>query len=147
MKITIAKNKNGIGELDEGNIIDLFTGESVEAGNHEVVGTIQPPKYLNHVQGKLFKQRMMGTIVSEFYLLGDVSARQKLRYVRMNDTVLMGFSDNHATMNGNVYFFKKCGEIEGKSVYTYLNDMVIKEDRIEWVHAGDSPTIVPNDIN
>lgn len=149
MKRIIAKNQHKfMGELDDDILVDLFTGEVMDAGAYKEVGFIDTPERLTRIYGNLYLHRMMGTPTLEFYMLGNVSARKKLRYVQMNHTVLMGFSDHYATPNGNVYFFKKCGEVEGVPVFTYLNDMVIKEDEIMWVHAGEnSPTKVPNNVN
>lgn len=149
MKRIMGKDKSGfIGEWDEGILTDLFTGEVRDAEREDIteVGFIDPPLHFNSLNGHLFKQQMMGTTVTPFYLLGNVSARQKLRYVRLNFTVLMGFADNHATGNGNVYFFSKCGEIDGVPVYAYRSDMVVKEEEIVWVHEGEY-THVPNQIN
>lgn len=142
----IGKDKSGmIGEWVGGYLTDLFTGEPKEVAVADVkeVGFLEMPKHLNSVKGSLFKQKMMGLTATDFYLLGNVSARAKLRYVRLNETILMGFSDNHNTPNGNVYYFRKCGEIDQAPVFTYLSDMVIKENEIVWVHPGEH-THVPN---
>lgn len=149
MKRIMGKDKSGfIGEWDEGILTDLFTGEVRDAERENIteVGFIDPPRHFNSLNGHLFKQQMMGVVIKPFYLLGNVSARQRLRYVRMNDTVLMGFCDHRATGNGNVYFFSKCGEIDDVPVYAYKSDMVVKEDEIVWVHPGEH-TMVPNQLN
>lgn len=146
MKRIMGKDKSGfIGEWDEGLLVNLFTGETKNAERDEIteVGFIEPPMHFNSLSGQLFKHQMMGTTVTPFYLLGNVSARQKLRYVRMNNTVLMGFADHYATGNGNIYFFSHCGEIDGVPVFTYASDMVVKEDEIIWVQPFEH-THVPN---
>lgn len=148
MKRIMGKDKSGfIGEWDEGILTNLFTGEAkdTERENITEVGFIDPPTYFNSLSGQLFKHQMMGTTVKPFYLLGNVSARQKLRYVRMNNTVLMGFADHHAGGNGNIYFFSHCGEVEGVPVFTYASDMVVKEEEIIWVHEMEH-THVPNQV-
>lgn len=144
----MAKDKDGfIGEWEEGMLMDLITGEAKDAepGDIQEVGYIDPPPHYNSLSGHLFKQQMQGTIIKLFYMLGNVSARQKLRYVRLNHNVLMGFADNYGGGNGSVYYFRHCGEIEDVPVFTYMSDMVIKEDEIIWVQPLDH-TRVPNEI-
>lgn len=148
MKRIMGKDKSGfIGEWDEGILTDLLTGEVKDVEDEAVtsVGFIDPPLHFNSLNGHLFKQQMMGTTVTPFYLLGNISARQKLRYVRMNHTVMMGFSDSYATGNGNIYFFSHCGDIDGVPVFAYASDMVVKEEEIVWVQPLEH-THVPNRI-
>lgn len=143
MRIIIGENKKGAtGFVDEGVLIDIFTGEITVTDEYKEVGYVDPPSDLNTLPGQLYHQFTLKYPLSAFYLVGNVSVREQLDYVPLNESVMMGFSNDLAMNSGNVYFFKKCGELKGKSLFTYTSDMVVQEDAIKWVHQGDSPTIV-----
>ena len=143
MQIIIGKNKTGItGQVEQDMLIDIFTGEVTDTDEYEEVGYIDKPGNLNSLPGQLFQHFTLTHPLTSFYLVGDVSARERLNYVRLNESVMMGFSNLLPKKNGDVYFFKKCGEMNGMSMFSYMSDMVVKDDSIEWVHQGDSSTIV-----
>lgn len=78
----------------------------------------------------------------EFYFLGWTSETKRLNYVRMREKVLMGYYADEESETSSIYFFVKCGDINGVPVFTYNSDMVVRDEKTEWVADANARYLV-----
>ncbi|WP_442637715.1 hypothetical protein [Rossellomorea marisflavi] len=74
----------------------------------------------------------------EIFILGNISEKDTLTFIPMNETTLMGYVSKDKSLHqsyGSVYFFQKVGEVMNSPIYAYMHDMVVKKDEIKWVTA------------
>lgn len=144
----IYQDKKGVlGIQDDDMFVSFFTSEMKEFDESSVkeVGYVDvsaSPFNPHQIPSAILQWYRPGGGL-EFYFLGWTSRTDMMDYVPIRSNLLMGY---HNSENGlsSVYFFVKCGEINGGNVYSYSSDMVISDESIEWVSANGGTFVVPH---
>lgn len=146
--VKVYQDKKGVlGIQDDDLFVALFTTEMKEfdESNVKEVGYIDVSSsgYQPHQVPKHMFQWYRPGGALEFYFLGMTSRTEMMDYVPIRSNLLMGYH-NSSVGASVVYFFFKCGEINGGNVYAYSSDMVIRDEETEWVASNGGTCIVPH---
>lgn len=87
---------------------------------------------------------------NELYVLGRVSEINNFRFLQLTENIALAYTSLHSQdkgskstgSNADVYHYIKIGQVEGKSIYVYHSDMVIKDSEesasLEWVGSFEN---------